>query len=171
MKNKIVAILKSIDWKNISVATYVRYILMIIAIINMILTHFGLNPINVSETELYQAVSDIITCVIFVMNTWKNNSVTSNAIAADGYLKDLKTVDEHQSEDGVFWYSIKKVKGIIMIPFTFYHTCNKNSNTWWCWNSCIWNRGYRNPPFSLLHYMFRYHFKRLGIFFLIAFLL
>ena len=102
MKNKIVAILKSIDWKNISVATYVRYILMIIAIINMILTHFGLNPINVSETELYQTVSDVITCVIFVMKTWKNSSVTTNAIAADGYLRDLKAVDKHQSEEGVF---------------------------------------------------------------------
>lgn len=98
MKNKIIAILKSIDWKNISVATYTRYILMIIAIINMILTHFGLNPIKVSETEVYQTVTDVITCVIFVINTWKNNSVTTNAIAADGYLNDLKTVDKEKSE-------------------------------------------------------------------------
>lgn len=99
MKNKIIAILKSIDWKNISVATYTRYILMIIAIINMILTHFGLNPIKVSETEVYQSVTDVITCVIFVINTWKNNSVTTNAIAADGYLNDLKTVNKEKSKE------------------------------------------------------------------------
>jgi len=99
MKNKIIAILKSIDWKNISAATYTRYILMIITIINLVLTGFGVNPIKASETEVYKVVSDILTCVIFIVNTWKNNSVTGNAIAADGYLKDLQRVDTERSED------------------------------------------------------------------------
>ena len=99
MKNKIIAILKSIDWKNISAATYTRYILMIIAIIDLILTGTGVNPIKASETEVYRVVSDVLTCVIFIVNTWKNNSVTGNAIAADGYLKDLQRVDTERSED------------------------------------------------------------------------
>ena len=51
MKNKIIAILKSIDWKNISAATYTRYILMIIAIINLILTGVGANPIKASDAD------------------------------------------------------------------------------------------------------------------------
>ena len=90
MKNKIIQTIKSIDWANISPATYTRYILMIIAIINMLLNAFKINPIEVSENEVYQVVSNILTCVLFVINTWKNNSVTNSAITADQYMKDLK---------------------------------------------------------------------------------
>ena len=72
MKNKIIQAIKSIDWANISPATYTRYILMIIAIINMLLNAFKINPIEVSENEVYQGVSNILTCVLFVINTWKN---------------------------------------------------------------------------------------------------
>jgi hypothetical protein len=59
---------------------------MIISIINTIITKLGCNPITVSETELYETVSDIVTLVILVMNTWYNNSVSPEAIAADAVL-------------------------------------------------------------------------------------
>lgn len=94
MKNKIIQVIKSIDWANISPATYTRYILMIIAIINMLLNAFKINPIEVSENEVYQVVSNILTCVLFVINTWKNNSVTNSAISADQYMKDLKNKEK-----------------------------------------------------------------------------
>ena len=94
MKNKIIQAIKSIDWANISPATYTRYILMIIAIINMLLNAFKINPIEVSENEVYQVVSNILTCVLFVVNTWKNNSVTNSAISADQYMKDLKNKEK-----------------------------------------------------------------------------
>ena len=94
MKNKIIQAIKSIDWTNISPATYTRYILMIIAIINMLLNAFKINPIEVSENEVYQVVSNILTCVLFVINTWKNNSVTNSAINADQYMKDLKNKEK-----------------------------------------------------------------------------
>lgn len=81
--------LKRINWKEIPVATYVRYILMIIAILNVVLTRCGLNPISISETELYQTVSDILGVLILIANTWFNNSVTEEALAADAYKKDL----------------------------------------------------------------------------------
>ena len=94
MKNKIIQAIKSIDWANISPATYTRYILMIIAIINMLLNAFKINPIEVSENEVYQVVSNILTCVLFVINTWKNNSVTNFAINADQYMKELKNKEK-----------------------------------------------------------------------------
>ena len=94
MKNKIIQAIKSIDWANISPATYTRYILMIIAIINMLLNAFKINPIEVSENEVYQVVSNILTCVLFVINTWKNNSVTNSAINADQYMEDLKNKEK-----------------------------------------------------------------------------
>ena len=94
MKNKIIQAIKSIDCANISPATYTRYILMIIAIINMLLNAFKINPIEVSENEVYQVVSNILTCVLFVINTWKNNSVTNSAINADQYMKELKNKEK-----------------------------------------------------------------------------
>lgn len=90
---KMVEFFKKINWRDIPVATYVRYILMIITIANMLLTRLGLNPINVSEDQVYQVVSDILTAAVFIVNTWYNNSVTPEAIKADSYMKDLKTSD------------------------------------------------------------------------------
>ena len=102
---KVVEFCKKINWKDIPVATHVRYILMIITIVNMLLTRFGLNPINVSEDQLYQVVSDILTAAVFIMNTWYNNSVTPEAIEADKLMKSLKnctidTVSTDESAEG-----------------------------------------------------------------------
>lgn len=102
---KVVEFFKKINWKDIPVATYVRYILMIITIVNMLLTRFGLNPINVSEDQLYQVVSDILTAAVFIVNTWYNNSVTPEAIEADKLMKSLKsdtidTVSTDESAEG-----------------------------------------------------------------------
>lgn len=94
MKNKIIRAIKSIDWTNISPGTYTRYILMIIAIINMLLNALEINPIEVSENEVYQVVSNILTGVLLVINTWKNNSVTKSAINADQYMNDLKNKEK-----------------------------------------------------------------------------
>ena len=97
MRN-VLAILKSIDWKNISTATYVRYILMILTIVNAVLTHFGLNPIPVSEDTVYEVVTDVLTILVMITNTWCNNSVTAPAIEADKYLTDLVSNTEEESK-------------------------------------------------------------------------
>lgn len=95
---KILVILKNIDWAEVQPGTYVRYIMMIIAIINMILTRTGKNPISVSETQVYQFCTDALTVITFVVNTWLNNSLTKQAVAADSYLNDLKA--EREEENG-----------------------------------------------------------------------
>ena len=86
---KISAVFKSIDWKNISTATYVRYILMILTMVNAILTHFAFNPIPVSEDTVYQVVTDVLTLLVMITNTWCNNSLTAPAIEADKYFTGL----------------------------------------------------------------------------------
>ena len=93
--NKLIQLIKSIKWTEISPSVYVRYILMLIAIVNVILTRTGLNPISVSEDVLYQTVSDILTLVVLIMNTWKDNPVTPEAIAANRYMKDLKSKSDN----------------------------------------------------------------------------
>ena len=89
MKRKLVEFLRRINWKEIPPATYVRYILMILSVLNVVLTRFGVNPISVSETELYQFVSDMLGVLILIANTWFNNSVTEEALEADAYKRDL----------------------------------------------------------------------------------
>lgn len=86
----ILTTIKNIDWANISAATYVRYILMIIAALNSILNMFGCNPINVDENQLYDVISNILTVVILFVNTYKNNSITGPAIEGDKVMKQLK---------------------------------------------------------------------------------
>ena len=89
MKRSFLQVVKSIQWSKISPATYVRYILMILSIINTILVHLGITPIDVDEGSLYTTVTDILSIAILVANTWCNNSVTQEAIFADKVMSDV----------------------------------------------------------------------------------
>ena len=90
IKKYIVTVIKNIDWANISASTYVRYILMLLAALNSLLNMLGKNPINVDENQLYELVSNVLTIVILVVNTYKNNSITKQGIEADAVLRNLK---------------------------------------------------------------------------------
>lgn len=87
---KIIKVFTDIDWSSISTGTYVRYIVMILTIINTILIRIGKTPISVEEEQVYQTVSDVITIVVLIVNTYKNNSTSWQAIQADAYLQNLK---------------------------------------------------------------------------------
>ena len=75
---------------NISKGTIVRTIMLVIVIINMVLKHFGLDVINVSESEILSAVEMLIELAVIIVTFWKNNSFTDKAIKADEFLKTLK---------------------------------------------------------------------------------
>lgn len=79
---------------EISKGTIVRTILLIIALINLGLKHFGFDIINVSESEVLNAVEYVIEIAIIVVGFWKNNSYTEKAIEADKFLQKLR-----ESED------------------------------------------------------------------------
>lgn len=87
---KFIKIFTNIDWTAISTGTYVRYILMVLTIVNTIIARFGITPIPVEEEQIYRIVSDIITIVVLIVNTYKNNSTSPEAIKADAYLQNLK---------------------------------------------------------------------------------
>lgn len=99
MRN-LMTVLGSIDWKNIPAATYTRYILMLLAGVNMILTHFGLNPIPISDDSIYQVVTDVLAFAVMLTNTWCNNSVTAPALKADEYYRDLVSETTDDSKAG-----------------------------------------------------------------------
>lgn len=75
---------------NIKPDTIARTIILALALVNQILTIAGINPIPVSEDEIYTVVSTFITIAASVWAWWKNNSFTQPAINADVVLKELK---------------------------------------------------------------------------------
>jgi SPP1 family holin len=95
----LIATIKRIDWLNIDAKTYAAYIMMALTIINRLSITFGVNPISVSETDVYKYVSDILMALVFIRNTWKNNSVTDQAIKADEYLEYIKEREAEEAED------------------------------------------------------------------------
>ena len=81
----------NIDWAHVLVSTYVRYIIMILTIVNTILTKFDLNPISFSETEIYNITSDLITVIILIINTYKDNPTSKESITCTELQRAMKT--------------------------------------------------------------------------------
>lgn len=75
---------------KISKGTIIRTIMLIIVVVNMILQHFGIDIIKVSESEIASLVEILIELAVIVVSFWKNNSFTKEAIRADEFLKNLK---------------------------------------------------------------------------------
>lgn len=78
---------------KISKGTIIRTILLIIAMINMGLQHFGYDIIKVDETSITSIVEYGIEIAIIIVGFWKNNSYTEKAKMADNFLKKLKEED------------------------------------------------------------------------------
>ena len=70
--------------------TWIRTILLIIALINQVLTVLGKNPLPFSEEELFQLFSLAAPAASSLWAWWKNNSFTAAAVVADRYLEQLK---------------------------------------------------------------------------------
>ena len=74
-----------------AISTIVRVILLVIALINMALASLGIVPEElVGNEDAYQIGSYIVTAVISIINMWKNNSFSQEAILADQYMQSLK---------------------------------------------------------------------------------
>ena len=75
---------------NIKEDTIIRTIIMTLALINQVLTLFGLNPLPFSQDRVYEVLTALFTVVTSVWGFWKNNSFTKKAIKADEYLMALQ---------------------------------------------------------------------------------
>lgn len=76
--------------QNVKTDTIVRTIILIVALVNQILTSTGHAVIPVSDEEITQVITLVITIGASVWAWWKNNSFTKEAIQADQVLADLK---------------------------------------------------------------------------------
>lgn len=75
---------------KISKGTIVRTIMLVIVIVNIILQHFGIDIINVNESEIASLVEILIELAVIIVTFWKNNSFSKEAIKADEFLRTLK---------------------------------------------------------------------------------
>lgn len=70
--------------------TIIRTIVLILALANQVLAIYGREAIPITEDEVYQAVTLIVTIGSSIWAWWKNNSYTREAIEADKYLEELR---------------------------------------------------------------------------------
>ena len=70
--------------------TIIRTIITFVALLNSVLVMCNKNPLPYSETQLYAALSGIMSALSTLWSWWKNNSFTQEAIEADEVLRELK---------------------------------------------------------------------------------
>lgn len=97
MKNKIIAILNKVDWANVKPGTYVRYILMIVSVVNLVLNFFGCNPLTVDENKLTEFISTILPVIVLIVNTYKDNPTSAEAIQSHEYMVALKKKSKEEA--------------------------------------------------------------------------
>ena len=79
--------------QNVKPDTIIRTIVFFIALANQVLAIFGKEAIPITEDQVYQVVSLVVTIATAVWAWWKNNSFTKAAIEADKVLNELKKED------------------------------------------------------------------------------
>lgn len=77
--------------KGISKDTWVRLIFVLVALVNVVSYIFvdkEIFPWN--DNAIYEAATAIVTVLATIIGTWKNNSVTEHAQAADDFLDNMR---------------------------------------------------------------------------------
>lgn len=106
---KFAGIFTQIKWLDIPAATYVRWVLAFIVCLNTVLNHLGINPISISENNVYQVISAALSAAVLIVNTYKNNSTSKEAILSDKIMHALKDANTNDEEE-----MIERLEGIIV---------------------------------------------------------
>ena len=75
---------------KVKTETIIRTVVLIVALINQILTSTGHSVIPVTDDQISELLTLVITIGASVWAWWKNNSFTKEAIEADEVLANLK---------------------------------------------------------------------------------
>ncbi len=75
---------------SIKKETIIRTIVLALALINQVLTVFGISVIPIDDAQITEFLSLAFTIGASVWAWWKNNSFTKKAIVADEYLAELR---------------------------------------------------------------------------------
>ena len=93
------AIAPGVDWKNVSISTYVRYILAFLTTINNVVIALGLNPIKFSEDKIYVVASVLINVVVLFVNTYKDNPTSKEGVVGAIVRNTLKEMNRDDNID------------------------------------------------------------------------
>ena len=74
----------------VKIDTIIRTIVLLIALVNQVLAVLGKQAFPVTEDEVYQIVTLIVTICSAIWAWWKNNSFTQAALSADHVLEVIK---------------------------------------------------------------------------------
>lgn len=73
-----------------------RLIVLVIALINSLLAHYGKSVIQSDEAFIYQTLSDVILIGSIAWGYWKNNNFTHNAQQAQKFKNVLDVEDNNE---------------------------------------------------------------------------
>ena len=75
---------------KIKTETIVRTVILVVALINQVLTVTGHSLLPITDEQITEIITLVITVGASIWSWWKNNSFTQAAIEADELLKTLK---------------------------------------------------------------------------------
>ena len=78
--------MKKLNFRGVSAQTWVRTVVLILALINQALVVFGITKSEIEIETWTQYVSYAFTVITAVWTWWKNNSFTLKAQEADNIL-------------------------------------------------------------------------------------
>lgn len=76
--------------KEVKTDTIIRTIVLVLALINQVLAIAGKEAIPITDEDVYQVVTIIVTIGAALWAWWKNNSFTKAAIIGDMAMKEAK---------------------------------------------------------------------------------
>lgn len=81
---------ESEETMKVKTETIIRTIVLILALANQVLAIYGKQKIPITEDEVYQLITLVVTIGSALWAWWKNNSFTQPAIKADEYMEKLR---------------------------------------------------------------------------------
>lgn len=75
---------------NIKVSTIVRTVILALALVNQLLSAFGIAVLPIEDAQVETLITTAATILAALWSWWKNNSFTAEAIAADEHLAAMR---------------------------------------------------------------------------------
>lgn len=92
--NKIKDIAENIT--KVSVGTWIRLSMVMLALVNVILRMLGVQTIPVATEDVADLISGLFVIATALTAYWKNNSFTAAAIEADEYMRRLREEENYE---------------------------------------------------------------------------
>lgn len=85
--------------EKITAGTIIRSLCLVLALVNLTLETMGKKIIPITDDQISELVTLVITIATSLVGFWKNNSFTQEAIIADGIMHELKAIAKKDYED------------------------------------------------------------------------